>query len=142
MVGESRPVTRSFSTAAGVTLNPPLGPTRRVGRKTNPAPIAILHEPTLATDIGPITLDETVFDNDPAPNARHFFGPDFGLAGQPLLTDEQPLADSEDSDSDPEPVNQAVDPDIVVDIAEEKARYERPPVFNGDQDPKEWLESY
>ena len=73
VVGESRPVTRNFSTAAGVTLNPPLGPTRRVGRKTNPPPIAILHEPTLATDIGPITFDATVFVNDPAPNARRLF---------------------------------------------------------------------
>ena len=73
-----------------------------------------MHEPTLATDIGPITFEETVFVNDPAPNARHFFGPDFDLFGQPLLTDEQPLANSEDSDSDPEPVNQAVDPDIVL----------------------------
>ena len=71
-VGESRPVTRNFGTAAGVILNPPLGPTRRVGRKTDPPPIAILHDPTLATDIGPFTFEKAVFLNDPAPNARHF----------------------------------------------------------------------
>ena len=128
--------------------------------------------------IGPIPFDETVFVNDPAPNARHFFGPDFDLVGQLLLTDEQPLVDSEDSDSDPEPTDQAADPDIVLvqegvegqqdrlptspraadpvdfpvadppllaplaGFAEEMARYERPPTFNGDQDPKEWLENY
>ena len=73
-----------------------------------------MHKPTLATDIGPITFDETVFVNDPAPNARHFFGPDFDLVGQPLLTDEQSLAVLEDSDSDPEPADQAADPDIVL----------------------------
>ena len=73
-----------------------------------------MHEPTLATDIGPITFDETVFVNDPAPNARHFFGPDFDLVGQPLLTDEQPLADSENSDSDLELADQAANPDIVL----------------------------
>ena len=76
-------------------MNSPLGPTRKVGRKTNPLPIAILREPTLATDIGPFTFEDAVFLNDPAPNARHIFGPDFELVGQPLLTDEQQLADPE-----------------------------------------------
>ena len=75
-------------------MNPPLGPSRRVGRKTKPPAITISNDPTLATDIGPYTFEDTVFDNDHAPNAGIFFWLEFDLVGQPLLTGEQPLVDA------------------------------------------------
>ena len=39
----------------------------------------------------------------------------------------------------------AADPPLLAPLAgfaEEMARYECPPIFSGDKDPKEWLESY